>query len=262
VAGGWGAWLDWTEGNFKPLTDWCREAAGWNPGARILDVACGAGYPALAAAQGVRPSGAVVATDISPEMVAVASRRATAEGLDNIQFLEMDAEDLRFENESFDAATNAYGLMFCPSATRAISEVRRVLKPGGRFAVVTWDEPARNPFFTVIGGVAARFLSLTPPDPGGLGPFRFAPSGKLESELRAGGFAQVHLEALPITVEFGSVAEYCQIFSDYAWKSRVAALSAAQSAQFRDAVGEAAQPYLEGGRLRLVATSLCASGRK
>jgi ubiquinone/menaquinone biosynthesis C-methylase UbiE len=130
-----------------------------------------------------------VATDISPEMVAVASRRATAAGLDNIQFLEVDAEDLRFENESFDAATNAYGLMFCPDPTRAVREVRRVLRPGGRFAFVTWDEPARNPFFTVIGGVAARCLSLTPPDPAGPGPFRFAPPGKLEAELRRGGFA-------------------------------------------------------------------------
>ena len=92
VADGWAAWLDWTERNFRPVTDWLRDASGWSPGARVLDVACGSGYPALAAAAYVRPGGTVIAIDISPQMIVVASRQAKAEGLDNIQFLEMDAE--------------------------------------------------------------------------------------------------------------------------------------------------------------------------
>ena len=56
-----------------------------------------------------------------------------ADGLDNIQFVEMDAEQLTFDDASFDAVTNAYGLMFCPDLPRAIGEARRVLRPGGRF---------------------------------------------------------------------------------------------------------------------------------
>jgi len=71
VAGGWAAWLAWTEREFAPLTEWFAERAGWAPGARILDVASGSGYPALAAAARVRPGGTVVASDISPDMLAV-----------------------------------------------------------------------------------------------------------------------------------------------------------------------------------------------
>ena len=262
VAEGWATWLDWTERNFRPVTNWFHEAAGWKPGARVLDVAAGSGYPAFAAAACLRPGGTVVAIDISPAMTAAASRRATTAGLDNLEFLEMDAEDLRFENESFDAVTNAYGLMFCPDPQRAVSEAHRVLKPGGRVAFAAWDEPSKSPFLTLIGGVAAGFLSLPPPDPAAPGPFRLAERGTLERMLRAGGFSDVRVEICPATFECESVAEYRQIFTDLVWKARIDSLPAADSARFTEAIEGAARPFFEGDRLRLTATSLCASGRK
>ena len=194
----------------------------------------------------------------------MASRRAKADGLDNIQFVEMDAEQLRFTDASFDAVTNAYGLMFCPDPPRALAEVRRVLKPGGRVALTTWDDPSKSPFFSVISGVAASFLSLQPPDPAAPGPFRFAPTGQLETLLREAGFSDVRVESLPATFELASADEYFRVFRDVAWKARVASLSDADLARFREAVAEAARPYVDevSGRLRLVATSLCASGRR
>jgi SAM-dependent methyltransferase len=262
VADGWAAWLEWIERNFGPVTEWLRGAACWEPGAHILDVACGAGYPALTAAVSVRPGGRVVATDISPKMIAVAARHAHLRGVDNIDFLEMDAEHLQFADNSFDAVTNAYGLMFCPDTHGALHEVHRVLKPGGRCALVTWDEPSKSPYFTVIVGVASTFLSLPPIDPAAPGPFRLAAARHLESMLRTSGFSDVRVDSYPMTVECASVAEYCQIFADVAWKARIAALSDADAARFREAVAKAAEPFINGGRLHLVATSLCASGRK
>jgi len=101
--------------------------------------------------------------------------RATAAGLRNIEFLEMDAEELRFGDDVLDAVTNAYGLMFCPDPRRASAKLHRVLKPGGRFALVTWDEPAKSPFFTLVSELAAQFLSLPPPDATAPGPVRLAP---------------------------------------------------------------------------------------
>ena len=264
VAEGWAVWFDWTESNFGAITDWFRDAAGWKPGARVLDVACGSGYPALAAATRVRPGGTVVATDISPEMVAVASRRAKADGFDNIQFIEMDAEELHFTDASFDAVTNAYGLMFCPEPQRALAEIRRVLKPGGRVALTAWDDPSKSPFFSAISGVAASFLALQPPNPAAPGPFRFAPIGTLETMLRDAGFSDARVEGLPATFELASADEYFRVFRDVAWKGRVASLSDLDLARFREAVSEAARPYADevSGRLRLAATSLCASGRR
>jgi SAM-dependent methyltransferase len=262
TADGWAAWLEWIERNFGCVTEWLRGAACWKPGARILDVACGAGYPSLTAAVSVRPRGRVVATDISPNMIAVASRRAQKRGIDNIDFLEMDAEDLQLEDNSFDAVTNAYGLMFCPDTLGALHEAHRVLRPSGRCALVTWDEPSKSPYFTVIVGVASKFLSLPPTDPADPGPFRLAASRNLESMLQSSGFSDVRVDSYPMTVECASVAEYCQIFADVAWKARLAALSDADAARFREAVAKAAEPFMSGGSLRLVATSLCASGRK
>jgi SAM-dependent methyltransferase len=262
AADGWAAWLEWIERNFAPVTEWLREAACWKPGAHVLDVACGAGYPALTAALSVRPGGRVVATDISPKMIAVASRQAHIRGVDNIDFVEMDAEHLQFEDNSFHAVTNAYGLMFCPDTHGALDEVHRVLKPGGRCALVTWDDASKSPYFSVIVGVASTFLSLPPMDPAEPGPFRLAGARNLESMLQTSGFSDVRVESCPMMVECASVAEYCQIFADVAWKTRIAALSDADAARFREAVANAAEPFMNGGRLRLVATSLCASGRK
>ena len=91
---------------------------------------------------------------------------------------------------TFDAVTNAYGLMFCPDPQLAVSEAYRVLKTGGRFAVATWDEPSNSPFFTVITSEAAPILSLAAPDPAAPGPFRLASATLLESMLRTAGFSR------------------------------------------------------------------------
>jgi ubiquinone/menaquinone biosynthesis C-methylase UbiE len=213
-------------------------------------------------AERVRPGGRIVATDLSPQMIAVAAGQARNRGVDNIDFLEMDAEHLQFEDTSFDAVTNAYGLMFCPNPLGALAEFHRVLKPNGRCAVVTWAEPSKSPYFTVILGVASTFLSLPATSPTDPGPFRLCASRELESMMKTTGFSDIRVDSHPMTVECDSVDEYCQIFTDVAWKARLAALSDAEAARFRQAVARAAAPFMNGGRLRLVATSLCASGRK
>jgi ubiquinone/menaquinone biosynthesis C-methylase UbiE len=262
VADGWDAWLDWTERNFAAFTDWFIQAAGWTPGLRALDVGCGAGYPALIGAAHLRPGGIQVATDISPAMVAIVSRRAHIAGLRNIECLRMDAEDLRLPDASVDAVTNAYGLMFCPDPRRALDEAWRVLAPGGRVALPTWDDPSKNPFFTVITGIAAPMLSLTVPVAGAPGPFKLAEAPVLESMLRASGFSDVRVESRSATFELASVAEYVQIFSDVAWKHRIAALAESERRRLEEALTRAVQPFVQERGLRLPATSLCASGLK
>jgi enediyne biosynthesis protein CalE5 len=77
VAEGWGRWLAWTERNFGPVADWLREAARSRSGGRILDVACGAGFPALEIARSVGPA-RIVACDLSPRMLAIARGCARA----------------------------------------------------------------------------------------------------------------------------------------------------------------------------------------
>lgn len=262
VAAGWATWFDWTERNFKPLTAWLRDVAPWREGSRVLDVACGAGYPALAAARAVQPGGRVLATDLSRQMIDVASERATAEGLHNIEFVQRDGEDLQFHGQSYDAVTNAYGLMFCPEPLRAIAEAHRVLVAGGRIALVTWDLPSHSPFFTVIRDVAAAFFVLRDPSPAEPNPFRLASADVLCSMLEQTGFSSIDVEILPMMFECDSALDYCRIFMDYGWKSRIAALPPEEKDRFYEAVAEATRPYAADGRLRLAASSLCACARK
>jgi SAM-dependent methyltransferase len=262
VAAGWDLWFDWTERNFAPLTAWLRDAAPWRAGSRVLDVACGAGYPALAAARAVQPGGRVVATDVSSLMISVASERARAEALANIEFVQQDGEDLQFLDASFDAVTNTYGLMFCPEPLRALAEAHRVLVAGGRIALVTWDLPSHSPFFTVIRDVAAAFFVMRDPDPGEPGPFRLASADVLRSMLDQTGFSSIDVVRLPMTFECDSALDYCRIFMDYGWKSRVAGLPPEEHDRFYDAVGEATRSYAAHGRLQLTASSLCVCARK
>ena len=205
-----------------------------------------------------------MATDLSPDMVEVTKRRVARLGLDNLDVKEMDAQSLTFGDASFDAATCRFGLMFCPDPVLAASEVRRVLKPGGRFAVVVWDVPPKNPFFTSIAGVLGEFMPMPPPDPTAPGVFRLAPPGELDRVLTAAGFSAVSIEPRPITLSYASLDEYWQIMTDLAapLRSAIATLGAADVDRLKARVFEALKPHMDGALVRLAAVPLCASATR
>jgi len=264
AAPGWDTWFDWYSRAFSPMMEWCCAATALTAGSRVLDVASGSGQPAITAAARVRPGGSVTATDISRDMLSVAERRAGAAGLDNIEFVEMDAEHLLFEPESFDAVTCTCGLMFFPDVAGALAEMRRVLEPRGRLAIAVWDDAAKSPFFTVAGQAVAKFLPPTPPDPKAPGAFRLSHPSDLAGILRGAGFQEVVVESVPMPVDLASPEEYWNVFTEMAAgiRARLDALPAPDRARLHDMIIEAAQGHVEGDRVRLAATALCASGRK
>ena len=117
--------------------------AGLIPGERVLDVACGTGIVALDAAARVSPGGDVVGVDLSGCMIEVARRRAMQEHRTNISFERADAEQLALPDNSFNVALCALGLMYMPVPERAVLEMRRVLRPGGRIILAVWGERSR-----------------------------------------------------------------------------------------------------------------------
>lgn len=129
------------------------------PGDRVLDVACGTGLVSFAAARAVGPHGQVVGVDLSGRMVEAARGRGTAARLDNTSFARMDAEHLELPDAGFDVVLCALGLMFLPEPERAMREMRRVLRPGGRLVVAVWGERSRCGWSTVFGIVDAEVLS-------------------------------------------------------------------------------------------------------
>jgi ubiquinone/menaquinone biosynthesis C-methylase UbiE len=109
----------------------------------VLDVACGTGLVALAAAERVGPQGHVLGTDISDHMVDAARQRAAQRGVHQLGFARMDAEQLALPDGGFDLALCALGLMYVPDPALALRELRRVLRPGGRVGLAVWGERAR-----------------------------------------------------------------------------------------------------------------------
>jgi len=243
---------------------WCADVIAAAPGMRVLDVAAGSGQPALTIAPRIQPGGTILGIDFSPEMVAVAERRGRQAGASHVSFSTMDAERLELSDASFDAVTCACGLIFFPDAHRALAEMRRVLKPGGRIAIVVWDQPLKSPFVTVGGGAISRFHAPTPPNPNSPGAFRFAKPDVLERVLHDAGFGDVTIASVPMPIEFESTQEYWEMFTECAAgiKTKISMLSNEDQLKLRGLMDELAAPHIVNGRLRLESMPLCAAARR
>ena len=181
------------------------------PGQRILDVAAGAGEPAVSAAERVGPDGYVLATDLSEGIVELARQVALERGQAQVETRAMDGEALDLPAASFDAVLCRLGLMYMPHPVTALREWRRVLKEGGRVAVVVFSTPDRNPWGAVPASIIRRRAQLPPPAPGQPGPFSLGDPGVLEDAFRRAGFAQPEVHAVPVPHRAARAAEYVRV---------------------------------------------------
>lgn len=190
----WDRWADPMAELADKLNQPLLDAAGVADGMAVLDLASGAGEPALSAARRVGPRGLVVGTDLVPAMMDGAVRRAASVS-PRPCFAAADMTALPFPRGGFDAVTCRFGIMFVPDAVGALAEVRRALKPGGRAAFMVWGPRAENALFAVVGGAVEERLG---PDPvHGIGPlFRYAAPGSLAGALAAAGFKDAAETAL------------------------------------------------------------------
>lgn len=127
------SWAD----QLRPAQEALLERADARPGERALDVACGTGLVTFALAKAVGPEGRVIGTDISEGMIELARATAARSGLP-VEFHRMDAEHLDVPSADVDIAVSALGLMYVPHPERAIAEMLRVLRPGGRLVAAVW----------------------------------------------------------------------------------------------------------------------------
>jgi SAM-dependent methyltransferase len=195
------AWRRWREPfavQTEALTSALLDAADIEPGQRVLDLASGAGEPALTLARRVGPSGHVVATDLSPGWLGIIEDAALAERLGNLQLSVADAHALPFGDASFDRVTSRLGVMFFADLQRALAECRRVLVQEGRIAFLVWGEPDQNTFFAATMRALRAYVDVPQPAPGTPGPLRFAAEGSVARELEQAGFREIEEERMVV----------------------------------------------------------------
>lgn len=183
------------------------EAAQLKPGDRVLDIAAGTGDQGRDAARLVGPGGAVLSTDISPAMLAVATRLAQQEGLGNVTTRVMNAEWLDLPESSYDAVISRFGLMLIAQRDQALAEIWRILKPDGRLAALVWSAPERNPLFRPYIAVVASYRKAAHPDEHAPDPFALADSALFAAALQRAGFREARVEAVDLTMRFASFDE-------------------------------------------------------
>jgi ubiquinone/menaquinone biosynthesis C-methylase UbiE len=185
------------------------DMADIGPGRRVLDVAAGAGGQTLLTARRVGPSGVVLATDLTPNILEFATTAARATGHMHIETRVMDGEHLEaLEAASFDAVISRVGLICFPDQQKALTGMRRVLKPEGRMASIVYAPAERNQFFSIPIAVIRRRAQLPPPLPGQPEPFSLGSPGVLEAAYQRAGFRDIQTRVIPAALRFGSAAEY------------------------------------------------------
>ena len=205
AAPGWRAWVEVLEAEDGggAVSQTLVRLARIGPGDMVLDVAAGYGEPGLTAARAAAPGGHVVCTDISGEMLAVGRERAAAEGLDNLEFIECDAEELAFEEASVDAVLSRQGLQFLPDVAEVLARLHSFLKPHGRLAAAVWGPPQAVQFAAPVPVIRAE-LGMPPPPSGMPGPFALADAGQLAELVKAAGFTDVETGTLTTIYRIGS----------------------------------------------------------
>jgi SAM-dependent methyltransferase len=264
AAVGWRKWNELIDRSSRVISDRLVELAGVGPGSRVLDVAAGYGEPSLSAAKAAAPDGSVVATDISPEMIAFGRERAAAAGIENIEFVESDAAGLDFPQGSFDAALSRWGIIFEPDGEAAAARIRGFLKPGSRMAISSWGPPDRVPFLAIPMRTAMQRLEVPPPPPGTPGPLSRPTPEAIGGLLSDGGFSDVEVEEAEVSFEWESPEEFTTFIKEIA--PPISAMIDPHPPEVQDetwaAITEAMrQVASDDGAVRLTNLVLMAAGR-
>jgi ubiquinone/menaquinone biosynthesis C-methylase UbiE len=175
------------------VTEAVVEAAAVAPGMSVLDVACGAGEPSISLAALLEGTGHVAGVDMAAAPLEVARGRASKRGLENVEFLQGDVHALPFADESFDRITSRLGVMFFDDLARALGEMRRVLRPGGRVALLAWGA-MEQPYFEMTIGTALRLHPELEIPAGARVMFKFGVPGTLSAAVDAAGFFNIREE--------------------------------------------------------------------
>ncbi len=188
----------------QPAQDLLLDMVQLSEGEKVLDIACGTGLVSFRAGMQVGSQGMVIGTDISDNMIAVAKAAALQKNIPQVQFEQMDAEQLKFPDNTFDAVLCALGLMYVPNPITAMKEMYRVLQPGGRVAIAVWGKRDACGWADLFEIIDRRVTSEVCPMF-----FNLGNPGMLDICLETCGFQSINLQRIQTTLEYDNKEAAC-----------------------------------------------------
>jgi SAM-dependent methyltransferase len=263
LSASWDKWDSIIMQQLGPVGDAMLDRLGIAEDQQHLDIAAGTGEPGLSVAQRA-PEGRVVLTDLAPEMLEVAVRRARARGIANIETEVCSADDLPFDDATFDSVSVRFGYMFFPDMGAATAEFVRVLKPGGRLCSSVWVDPAANPWTSIAMQAISAEAVVAPPDPDGPSMYRCAAPGQVSALYEGAGLDDIAEWDVDVELITRSPAEYWAMISEHV-SLAVAALQAVDEPareRIRSQVMAEVSAFESEGEVRVPGLARCIVGTK
>lgn len=263
LSAGWEKWDAVIMDQLSPVSAAMIERLGIAEEQHHLDIASGTGEPGLSIAEIAR-RGRVVLSDLSPEMLEVAVRRAAARALTTVETAVCSADEIPFSDGAFDSVSVRFGYMFFPDQAAATAEIARVLKPGGRLCASVWVKPEQNPWTQIAMQAIAAEVELPPADPDRPHMFRCAAPGYVSELFEGAGLVDVEECDVGVELVTESAAEYWQMISEHV-SLAVAALQRVDEGtrtRIAEAVNAEVGLYASGGRIRVPGLARCIVGTR
>jgi SAM-dependent methyltransferase len=260
MAPGWERWRAQLEESLTPVRDWLIRELAPRPGDTVLEVSAGAGDTGFEVAAIIGVRGRLISTDFSPDMVEVARRRGAELGLQNAEYRVIDAERIELDADSVDGVLCQSGYMLMADPAAALSETRRVLRPGGRLALSVWGAPEGNPWASIGGRILVERGHMPPPEPGAPGVFSMASEERTRGLLEGAGFTAVRTEEVPMRWTFLGIDEYERWVMEVAgaFAMVVRGLPEGEREALKSQLTEAFAPFAADGGYELPGVALCA----
>lgn len=263
LSAGWDKWDALITDQLRPVAEAIIDRLGITHDQHHLDVAAGTGEPGLSIAK-LAPHGRVVLTDLVPQMLDVAARRAAAEGLTNVETAVCSADELPFDDSTFDSVSMRFGYMFLPDLAAATAEFVRVLRPGGRLCTAVWVEPDANPWTSIALRAIGTEVVLEAPDPDRPSMYRCAAPGMVSALYEHAGLDEIAERDVGIELVTRSPEEYWAVISEHV-SLAVAALrqvDAEAHERIRARAIEHVRAFEKDGAIRVPGLARCIAGRK
>jgi SAM-dependent methyltransferase len=187
---------------FTPWGEYLLDALKLTPGERLLDVATGPGTVARLASARLGLAGHVLATDLSPAMLAIAKAKGTVTDGSSIEYRLSPAAPLAAPGNSFDVACCQQGLQFFPDRHGALAEMRRALRPGGRLGLAVWASIEMCPPWAALRDAVGEVMGLEAAERFARGPWGLHAPRALVDMVTAAGFAEVSVDEITRPVRF------------------------------------------------------------